>query len=441
MLVSFSVTNWRSFRDKATLCMLAGNERRHSDHLARIPKYRMRILPIAVLYGGNASGKSNLLAALAFARDFVVNGTRPGERIPVHPFLLDSDSYHQPIHFSFELLINDTIFEYSFGVTAGEVISEKLVQITSASDRVMFERESGQIEFAPGLKRPQFLRFAFEGTRENELFLTNSVSQNVDRFRPVSDWFRSSLRLGGPATGMFHSLSHDDLLRGRISKLLRQYDTGIEELKSHEIPLESFPLPEEAAGKLFALLKEGHGVPFPGPGGQLFSLERKGGRMRVAKLVAIHRNADRNATPFDIAMESDGSRRLIELLPLLIELSGRGHGTTCVVDELDRSLHHALSRSLVEAFLEGCNEHSRSQLIFTTHDLHLMDQLLFRRDEMWVTERLSSGNTRLYSFSEFKGLRADTDLRRAYINGRLGGVPHFGYPPMANQDELPPVTR
>lgn len=320
------------------------------------------------------------------------------------------------------------------------MISEKLVRVTSASKRVLFARDGGRIEFAPGMKRLQFLRFAFEGTRENELFLTNSVSQNVDHFRPVSDWFREHLRLGGPAIGITHRISHDNQLKGRVSHLLRQFNTGIEDLNSTEIPLESVPMLGEVRSDIIATLREDHWVTISGPTGQLFSITRDDVRLRAAKLVANHRNADGTAITVDIVMESAGSRHLIELLPFLVELSDPKQGTICVIDELGRSLHPALTRELVEAFLERCNEHGRSQLIFTTHDIHLMDQLLLRRDEMWVTERLSSGGTRLYSFSEFKGLRADTDLRRAYINGQLGGVPHFGFTSMAQQDDFLPVT-
>ena len=427
-----------SFRDKATLSMLAGAERQHADRLARIPKYRLRVLPISVLYGGNASGKSNLVAALAFAKAFVVYGTRPGERIPVQPFLLDSTSIHEPTQFWFELLINETVFEYSFAITAGVVSLEKLVRITSTSKKTLFARQAGQIEFAPRLKRPQFLRFAFEGTRLNELFLTNCASQNLDHFSPVSDWFSDSLRLANTDARWDASLSQNDLLRGHINRLLQQFDTGIEKLKNKEIPFDSVPVLEFERNRLRNSLEEGHCVPVASPGGQLFTVFRKDGCLHAAKLEAIHQSADGDTTSFDITMESDGSRRLIELLPFLVELSAPEMGTVCVIDDLDRSLHPSLSRSLIEGFLEGCSEKTRSQLIFTTHDVQLIDQLLLRRDEMWVTERLPEGGTRLYSFSEFKGLRVDTDLRRTYLDGQLGGVPDIGYFPLALRVTSPP---
>ncbi|MDE2835540.1 MAG: ATP-binding protein [Bacteroidota bacterium] len=427
MILRFSVQNWMSYREKATFSMLAGAERQHSDHLARVRKYKMRVLPVAVLYGGNASGKTNLLAALAFARDLVVRGTRPEERIPVQPFLLDAESVRQPTRFSFELLIDETVFEYSFAVTAAEVVSEKLVKITTTSEWTLFDRRAGKIIFMPRLERDPFLHFAFRGTRDNELFLTNSVAQKVEHFRPVSDWFRDSLRMGGPHTRRADSLPHDERLRRRINEILRRFDTGIERLESQEIPLEAIPMPEGERDRLINALKDGYLVTLAGSNGQLFSVLRRDGRLQAARLEAVHGIADGESTRFDIAMESNGSRHLIELLPFFIELADHDSRAVCVIDELESSLHPSLSRSLVEVLLADCDEHSRIQLIFTTHDVQMMDQLLLRRDEMWVTERLPGGATRLYSFGDFEDLRVDTDLRRNYLNGKLGGVPNIDY--------------
>ena len=435
MLLRFSVQNWMSFRDKATFSMLAGSERQHSERLIRVRKYRMRILPIAALYGGNASGKTNLVAALSFARALVVRGTHPDERIPVYPFLLDSQSAQQPTRFAFELLVDEVMYEYSFEVTASEVVSEKLVKITSTSERTQFERQAGKIEFAPRLNRDPFLHFAFTGTRENELFLTNSVSQKVDRFRPISDWFRDCLRLSGPETTQASRLSHNDSLRWRIGRLLQRFDTGIEGLRSTEIPLEAIPMSEDFRIHLSHRVKEGAPVIIAGPDGQLVSVSRQAGKLQATRLEAQHRTEDGGFAGLDIAMESDGSRRLIELLPFLVELSDYGSGAVLVIDEMDRSLHPSLSRALVEGFLAGVGEHSRAQLILTTHDVQLMDQLLLRRDEMWVAERLRGGTTRLYSFSEFSDLRIDTNVRQSYLDGRLGGVPHIAYSSTIFQDD------
>lgn len=120
MIVRFSVANWMSFRDRVTLSMVASLERQHGDRVARIGRYPLRVLPVMALYGGNASGKTNLFKALSFARTQIVEGSRPDARIPVIPFLLDKDRAQQPTHFEFDLLIDEVVYAFSFSVTRGE---------------------------------------------------------------------------------------------------------------------------------------------------------------------------------------------------------------------------------------------------------------------------------------------------------------------------------
>ena len=414
-----------SFRNKASVSMLATRERQHSHRLARIPKYQARVLPVAALYGGNASGKTNLLAALFFAKRFIVSGTHPEARIPVQPFLLDSDSIHQPTWFSFELLINETIYEFSFATNDKEVISEKLVELSSTSEKDLYTRQNGDIVFSRSLEKDQFLRFAFAGTRDNELFLTNAVSQKVDLFRPVSNWFRENLKLVSPNTQRAAFFEQDKQFSGYINEFLTQLDTGIAGLDGEDIPFDALPLPDSLMDELRETVKEGQPIGFTGPFGNRYSVSRRDGRLNATKLVALHQRTDGSAARFDIQQESDGSRRAIDLLPFFLEMAASHTGIVCVIDELDRSLHTLLSRALIETYLASCHEESRSQLIFTTHDVQLMDQELFRRDEMWVTERLSKGATRLFSFSEFKDVRKDKDVRKSYLEGRLGGTPHI----------------
>ncbi|MBT3291657.1 MAG: AAA family ATPase, partial [Victivallales bacterium] len=117
--------------------------------------------------------------------------------------------------------------------------------------------------------------------------------------------------------------------------------------------------------------------------------------------------------------------RVIDLLPAFQQLWGQTSAKVFVIDELDRSLHTLLTRQLLEAYLDTCSKDTRSQLLLTTHDVLLMDQDLLRRDEMWVVERDSSGSSSLLSFSDYKKVRYDKDVRKSYLQGRLGGVPRI----------------
>jgi AAA15 family ATPase/GTPase len=142
------------------------------------------------------------------------------------------------------------------------------------------------------------------------------------------------------------------------------------------------------------------------------------------KLMAAHTDVNGKDVVFEMNRESDGSLRAIDLLPAFIDLLS-SKKKVYVIDELDRSLHSRLTRSLLEEYLKSCSITSRSQLLFTTHDLSLMDQDLFRRDEMWVVERGDDGASELIAFSDYKEIRYDKDIRKSYLQGRLGGVPRI----------------
>ena len=427
MILSFSVENWMSFRDPVCISMVASRERQHGERVPRVTKYQTRILPIAAIYGGNASGKTNLFKALSFVKRLVVRGTSPEGLIPVEPYRLENSSFQKPSRFSLELLIDQTVFEYSFAVTRKAVIEERLIQITSTSENILYDRQAESPNFDTSLKNDMFLQFAFKGTRENQLFLTNSVSQKVDTFKPVYDWFKDSLELIAPDS-RFEPFERfiDELnpLYNTMNEMLPQLDTGISHLGGEEIPFDQIPFAESLKGKLQEEVKEGMTIRISAsPLNERILVTRKEGELIARKLVTFHTMSDGNEARFEIRQESDGSQRVIDLLPAFLDLSDTGSKKVYVIDEIDRSLHSLLTRQLIEAYLGSCSSDSRAQLLITTHDVLLMDQSLLRRDEMWVTERDRTGNSTLFSFSDYKDVRYDKDIRKSYLQGRLGGVP------------------
>ena len=208
--------------------------------------------------------------------------------------------------------------------------------------------------------------------------------------------------------------------------MLSQLDTGISHLGGEEIPFESLPLPESIKMKLREELAEDMTVRLlPELGNERFVVTRKNGELISKKLIAYHLNADGSETKFDMRQESDGSQRVIDLLPAFLELSAAQSKKVYVIDEVDRSLHTLLIRHLLEGYLARCSHNSRSQLLFTTHNVLLMDQDLLRRDEMWIAERNAEGVSALLSFSEYKDVRYDKNIRKSYLQGRLGGIPRI----------------
>ncbi|MBI2423525.1 MAG: ATP-binding protein [Candidatus Hydrogenedentes bacterium] len=426
MLVEFETENWTSFRETAKLTMVATSERQHRERLAQLPKYEITILPIASIYGGNASGKSNLWKAMRFSKQFILDGTRPDMIIPIEPFNLDNSARSEPVRFGFRILVNEIIYAYDFAVTREHVESERLARLGKTCETVLYERMQAKIVLHKQLPGRERLQIVFDGTRANQLFLTNAVSQNIQDFRPVYDWFRDKLVLIGPSS-LYEPFEQffrpDHPLSASVNELLTRLDTGVSRLGVQEVQIEQIPVLTALKQELEANLREGAAVRVVSNDDERYLVRREDHRLHAARLVSFHKDINGDDMQFDMSQESDGSRRVIDLAPAFLELANGEAGKVYFIDELDRSLHTLLCRELIEAYLESCSSKGRSQLIFTTHDVNLMDQQVFRRDETWVTERKRDGETTLYSFSEFKDVRNDKDIRKSYLQGRLGGIP------------------
>lgn len=429
MIISFTLENWMSFRHPVTFSMVASQERQHGERVPKLVNFQTRVLPVAALYGGNASGKTNFFKALDFARRLIVKGTQPDSSIPVEAFRLDVSGPQLPSRFSFQLLIDETLYEFSFALTRKAIVEEKLVQTTSTHETVLYNRRNDTPNFDASLQSDQFLQFAFQGTRDNQLFLTNSVSQKVEIFRPVYDWFKNSLELVAPDSRFkpFEQfLDEGHPLYTTMNEMLPQLDTGIAHLGGEDIPFGNIPMPEALKTQLQEDVKEGKAVRLrAAPTDERFIVTRKDGELLAKKLVTYHAKSDGTEVKFEVHQESDGSQRIIDLLPAFLEITTPHSKKVLVIDEIDRSLHTLLTRQVLEFYLTTCSTESRAQLLFTTHDVLLMDQELLRRDEMWVAERDTSGISNLFSVSDFKDARKDKDIRKSYLQGRLGGIPRI----------------
>lgn len=427
MLVSFSVENWMSFKNETLLSMLASREQRHSEHLPILDYYRRRLLPITAIFGGNASGKTNLFLAINFAKKLVTLGTEPDEFIEVKSFALDTDCRKSPTLIRFELLTDGKLYEFGFKVTEKEVVEEWLIEILKTSEKLIYRRERGEIEPGRDYKGDKFIKFVAKGTRENQLFLTNSVQQNITHFKPVYNWFRDNLILIAPDSrfGLPGLISRrNERLEKYINENLFDFDTGIERLGSTEVSYKRSSFDESLIKAFEKELRgdEEQQFEFSTPlGRRLITI--KDGNLKVEEPVTYHIDSNGRDVRFTLEDESDGTLRLIDLLPMFFELTREESQKVFIVDELDRSLHTLLTRTLIESYLATCGPSARSQMIFTTHDVALMDQKLLRRDEMTVTERNDDGSTELISFNEYKDIRYDRDIRKSYLQGRLGGVP------------------
>ncbi len=425
MLVEFRVQNWLSFRDEATLSMVASRERQHKERVPRSQKHKLNLLPIAAIYGGNASGKTNLFLALRFVRRLVVHGTQPDQQIHTIPFLLDEEFAEKPTVFSIQLLAGDDLYEYSFSVTKLAVLEETLA---SEREGLLFARRNGRpVEWCIEPEDLDRLRFIAQGTRSNQLLLHNLIAQNHDMFRPIFNWFRDTLVTLDP-TSRYRKFGRlvgtESEWKEKFEELLRGLDTNIDAIGEEVVPIESLMIPKEILDQELAELAEDQ-VLAGDIGPDRFTVSYVDGQPIARKLTAIHSSCKGKRVAFGLGMESDGSIRALDLIPAFLQLTELSHPRVYVIDEIGVRFHTHLTRHLLEFYLAACSEESRNQLLFTTHDILQMDQSLLRRDEMWLTERDYQGATTLYSVADFKH-RFDKDLRKQYLQGRLGGVPRLG---------------
>lgn len=439
MLIQFAVENFACFADETLFSMVASPATEHQHHVIQSEiGRRPRVLRTAALYGANAHGKSKLIEALAFAQALVVRGTRRAEPIPWVPYQLDPQRARQPSRFDFLLEHKGTEYSYGFAVDAERVHEEWLFVRTDAKEARWFERltdDHGEVvvETGPSLtgrtkKQRDFLDLVALGTRPNQLFLTEAADRNVEKLVPLYDWFRTVLAVVSAEEApqpIAVRLRREEDFVAFVSDFLRRAGTGIKDVATEEEPLD---FDKHLPGVAFDLraeiesgIQDGKIVGLSDLEGRSITIYRddKGQAMR-ARLKTVHMGRDGGRVQFDFEDESSGTRRLMEILPILADVGSKER--VYVVDELDRKLHPLLSRLFVSTFLDRCGEGERSQLIFTTHDTHLMDLDLLRRDEIWFFEKDEYGASTLYSMNALK-VRPDLRIEKGYLNGRFGGIP------------------
>ena len=440
MIVSFTVTNHRSFSDEQTFSMVASHRiTGHEDHLQPIPGQEECGLPAAILYGANGAGKSNLIQALKRMRDFVVKGVPPGSRVVQTPFLLKEGAKEEPTSFEIRAVVGGRLLEYGFRLLGGEFTEEWLVHHVGRKEITVFERgtagglvsvELGKSKDAKTYGGSKLASLADVAPLPNQLFL-RSIATNLRREDQgelaalLIRWFHERLVIIAPGRSYSH-LPH--LLREKSNfqdfalRFLRNASTGVrsiavKERKLSPVPPELSDFMEKDPERAETMLRNF----LPGERDSR-GLERQadGSLVELQILTEIGDAEHRAKLPF--SEQSDGTRRLTHLLPALFEGARDPH--VIVVDEIDRSLHPLLARQFIESFLALARGRG-SQLILTTHDTNLLDLDLFRRDEIWFVEKKPPGETHLYSLAEFK-VRLDLRIDNAYLQGRFGAIPFLG---------------
>ncbi len=425
MIIQFKVANYRSIGAEQTLSFVAESARRHPDNL--IPGDGYKLLKSVALFGANASGKSNFVKAIGAMREFVRDSaTRMNEGDPImaaEPFRLDPALRDAPSRFEVTFVTDGTVYVYGFAVNRKRVDSEWLTATREGASAIICEfgrtlnSKSGEDEWRfAGFKEADVDQIKSR-TLGNMLALSVGTQQKVEALRPVYRYIREQIwtldmsremKVLGLQTAQ---LCQDSEEVGRVlSSLLSSADTGIKDIQV-ETAIRSVPntapnMPENSIDVLKAMKNYVASNPIP-------------------RIIAQRLDNRGNSVEFDFeADESQGTHRFFAVAgPLLDALA---NGAFVVVDELDASMHPLLTRRLLELFQSPDANSNGAQMLFTTHDTSLLDQDLFRRDQIWLAEKCDGAST-LFSLADIRPpIRNTESFLRNYLTGRYGGTPHLG---------------
>lgn len=397
MLVNFTFKNFRSFKNEMTLSMEAAPIQELSD--AVVKSCDEELLPVAVMYGANSSGKSNVLKALKAMRDVLLNSVRlnPKDKLDAEPFSLDLTSGDEPTSFEIQFTLNDSRFRYGFDYTAEAVIAEWLYEKRPGEREFELFLRSGndfkisKTRFAEGIGKQ-------DATPGNRLFVSLVAQLNGKVSQTILDWFSNIEYISGMdgkeyAGKTLWMLYSNIYIADSIMRFFHESELGLDEMvftldKSSDNP----KLNAEVVHAIFN--QNGEKV-----GSEHFPIEK---------------------------MESEGTKKMIEIAGPIFDAIL--NGKILIVDELDAKLHPFLTRKIISLFMDKGINSKGAQLIFATHDTNLLNIQYLRRDQIWFTEKDKSDSTDLYSLVEFRDdagnkVRNDRNIEKDYINGRFGAIP------------------
>jgi len=433
MLIRFVTSNFLSFNEEKEFNMLAGSFRTHKHHVYKAGK--LNVLKGAAIYGANGAGKSNLVKAIDYLKQMVVNGGLE-KSINSQKFKLDKTKADAPTEFEIEFFYKRKIYAYGVSVN-GNVVEKEWLYISGIDkeDKLIFERKTlksgkSKIKFGKSYIKTKKDELLIELMGDNlllehELLLGKYENLKISDIDNVVEWVSKWLIIIYPksrANVLVYGMTKVDDFANFVNDVLKTFDTGIKKLEVKDIDFDIYFAEEEQVKKreLLEDIKDGNSI-LSSNKYETVVVNKENNKNIVKKAIAIHNDFDNNNIDFDLSEESDGTRRLLDFIPAFDGILNAN--ITYVIDEIDQSIHPELLQTLVKKIMDEPN--TKGQLIFTTHESNLLDLNIFRQDEVWFAEKDKGGSTNLYSLSEFKP-RYDLDIRKGYLKGRFGAIPFTG---------------
>ena len=414
MLINFSFGNFRSFRDIKSLRMEAGRVKDLTESV--IEKDGFHLLPVAAIYGANSSGKTNVIKAMGRFYNVIVNNSKldPDDRIPYDPFMLDEESREDSTVFEIQFLLDGIVYRYGFEYLPTKLVGEWLYERKigrGEKEHALFQREGQEIKFSSDYFTD---KVKWEGdikNVKNRLYLAYANNNGGKVSQKLISYFKDCSSISGLQGYGYKKFSLE-----MIEHHLGGYDEAVNLFKKLDlgfttIEVEEEEVPEELKEVLMAMR-------------DVDPEELR--KEKIKETYTTHHVYDKEGkvvgqTRFRAdRYESNGTNKIISLSgPLFDTLL---HGNVLFVDELDAKLHPMLTRAIVRLFMDKETNPKGAQLVFTTHDTHLLDKDYLRRDQVWFTEKDATEASDLYSLLEFKE-RNDRNFEKNYIEGRYGAIP------------------
>lgn len=413
MLVQFTVENYLSIRDKVYLSLEPSKDKEHPENL--IDKGEYLAVNTAAIYGANASGKSSLFKAITVALIMIrnSNNVQVTDKLPIVPFKFDSESRNKPSSFEFTFIArDDKKYVYGFSATTEKIVEEYLYCYYTAKPTLLFDvKEAEEPKFIRGYKTK--LESAFQMNTSNKLFLATATTWNVECTKIPFEWLAESIDtfteimdLSGIAFDKYRTDETGEYI-DFTRDLLQQADINISSIKvdAKEVTQgAALPIQIIVQGKALSQYEGRH-----------FDIEITTGH------TIINPNGDKEEFSLSLQEESMGTQQLFFYGPILKEAFE--NGKTIILDEIDKSIHPSLVKFIVNLFRDPEINKNGAQLIVTTHETALLSLGMFRRDQIYFTEKdAKSGVTDLYSLDEFS-VRKTENIEKGYLMGRYGAIP------------------
>lgn len=415
MIKSLLVENFRSINEPVLLNLTKSN-RKKSELNTYISLGNWILASSAVIYGANASGKSNLLKAFKAIEFLVLNSARfePNEAIaPYEPFKLIHNQNNRPVCFELDFFVGGTRFIYTLHFSENRIEYEKLIHFPSGREALLFERKAlKEISFGDFFKGEK--RVIERLTLPNQLFLSKAAENNSESCMAVYQYFKSSLRVY-PFLNQYNESGLERFYASRLAAepesafsrklnaLVCALDTGICSVKATEADWASLKFPNDIPEPLRNKIQEDNKY-----------------EIKTTHDIFNNKGEKTGTVEFDISEESNGTRNLLSLGGIIIDALEKG--SILIIDEFENSLHPLITSYIIQLFSNQLTNPKKSQIIFATHDSTLLNEEIFNRDQIWFTQKNEKGETELYRCSDINGLRLHTPLDKWYLSGRLGGV-------------------